>query len=201
MQFNNSNFENHENLWKEECRGAAPPFHYQMARKLADFQFMLEKIDNRLIVRNSGIFLDAIWGSSISGRNFVDLFRNARLKKLDESCQNMLQFTNKVTISTTIGLRFQLLPISADYGGLEFAMGAVNIDKMPEVSLGHLAIENIFSLSLHRKRAEMAYALAEPKADFQYHRPQFQVINGGGAKIGAKTEPILQTINNPKREP
>lgn len=200
------NLEKTELNWLDHCRGEALPYRSDFNAIDDDYQFVLEYgDDDRIRLRHVGLFVEALLGTSLAGREFPTLFAQPHRKNVELHLQNMFHNPSKLfldSFSKAGDIQFGLFPFTADYGPLKYAIGATSLDKVPVCNVPSLGVQNIEVIQLAEEKPAKKYGFAEERAGFSGApaRAGFQVIEGGGA--GAPLgRPGLKVIDNVKREP
>ncbi len=199
------NVEWSELTWLNHCRDSALPYRSDFDQVNDDFQFVLEMDDDgNLRMRQVGLFLDALFGGTLAGREFASLFDEPHRPYLNKELKAVFEKPSKLYLNTMTedgDVQFGILPVSADYGPVNYAIGAVSLEAVPEHSVFLLGIHQMESISLLEEKKDLKYGFAEDRAGFGgAPRSPFKLIQGGGA-AAPRSRPGLKVIQHIKREP
>lgn len=191
--------------WMNRAHGLTLPYRSDFVNLDGDFQFLLQRDEEGVaVMRRAGLFLEALFGQTLAGRNFSKLFSAESQEFTKHQISEMFDGPSKIYIQSLTmesEVEFGLFPVSSDYGPVEYALGAVSLERIPKQVVTQLELKKIEKFSLQKPQQELKYGFAEDSVGFAgAPRARFEVIQGGGMG-GANINPELQVIYNVKREP
>lgn len=194
-----------EAFWKSRCRGTSPPFRYDFSR-LEENYFLLDR-DARggLRIRSSGLYLECLAGGTLAGRSIHSLIDRPGQNKLNAAVESVFNTPSNafLDLSCSTGtFSLALFPVRADHGPIDFALGATNLDGIPDTVGGSFDLKHSRIVSLRENATELRYGFAEKRASFQSQHggAALKLISGGG-DAGAPLKQQFRVITRVKREP
>lgn len=199
------NIEWTELKWLSNADGKVLPYRSEYENVNDDFQFLLERDANGSVrMRRVGMFMEGLFGGMLAGREFAQLFKEGRRTELLGELETVFSGPSKIFVQAMADedeVEFGIFPVSSDYGPVDFAIAAVNLDEMPQSHVTQLGIASIQKTPLYEEKKELRYGFAEGRAGFSgAPRSNFRVIQGGG-EGGKRPALDLNVIQNVKREP
>ncbi len=199
------NIEWTELKWLNNREGKTLPFRANFLQFDDDFQFLLERDEEGNVrLRHVGFFLEALFGSSLVGREFQTLFAQNEQVIFCQDMESLFAEPAKIymkSIANNMEVQFGLFPVCDDYGPVNYALGAVSLEAVPDNNINSLEITDLERVSLRATKKELKYGFAEGASGFSgAPRAKFRLIEGGASNT-SPSRPGLQVIHNVKREP
>ncbi len=191
--------------WLSQSGSKPLPYRGAYQKLNDDFQFLLERDSiGRIQMRRVGMFVEGLFGGTLVGREFSQLFEPERRDELAVELNAVFSVPAKTFVQAMADgdeIEFGIFPVSSDYGPVDFAVGAINLEEMPQKRITHLSLANVNKIPLFEEKKELRYGFAEGRSGFSgAPRANFKLIQGGGE--GGKPAALdLNVIQNVKREP
>lgn len=192
--------------WKGKRRGESPPFRYEFDSLNQDIQFLLKyDPENGHKIRLAGLFFESLIGTSLTGRSLPSLFEPEQQTEVNHVVDRLFNgpaIAKLKIVANEKELLMALLPVRADHGPIEFAIGVINIETMPIHSQPKLKYLSSEVVELRKSAEAKVMGFAEDKSSFNHQKtPKFQVINGEGSMRADMRKIELELVKSFKREP
>ncbi len=192
--------------WEKNKRGLSPPFRYDWDPRETQSQFIIDcRAENTFKIRSAGILVEKLIGICLAGRGFPSLFfkhvsdpvKSGLISTIDEPGLFSMTIT---TEQKKYPIMF--MPLRADSGPIEFAVGVIEIDKEPLHSSPLLGAEDFNFESIRHTPLKNASGFAEEPAGFKRQvRQSLRVIEGDRHHIEMLSQNKLSLVKSIKREP
>ena len=193
--------------WKSKFHGNTPPFRYDFENIDKNAQFLLtyDPVNGHKI-RSAGLYFEMLLGATIIGRTLESLFEPNSQVNISATLNSIFNGPSIAKLNISIHNDYQtqiaLMPVRAEHGPIEYALGVINLESYPEQSAPKLTLQSTEIINLRQRDQQKVAGFAEEKSEFKHKtKPQFRVIDGD---IGFKEQARrieLQVVHNFKREP